>query len=68
MTDYKLRLFTYLEPRAEPLEEEGEFEVWHLALENEDYFGNYGIWANGLLVETISKRGLIEFSNMELIN
>jgi len=36
-------------------------------LENENYFHNYGIWANGLLVETCSKRYLTELSNMELI-
>ena len=32
------------------------FMIWHFALENDNYFSNYGIWANGLLVETCSKR------------
>ena len=33
----------------------------------ENYYGNYGIWANGLLVETCSKRYLKELSGMALI-
>jgi len=37
-----------------------------LALENNDYYMNYGIFANGLLVETTSKRYIKELSNMTL--
>ena len=37
------------------------------ALENDNYYMNYGIYANGLLVETCSKRYLKELSNMTLI-
>jgi hypothetical protein len=33
-------------------EEEGIFTVYHLALENESEFGEYGIFANGLLTES----------------
>jgi len=40
--------------------------IYHLALENENYFSNYGIYANGLLVESCSKRYLKELSGMEL--
>ena len=32
-----------------------------------DYFMNYGIYANGLLVETCSKRYLKELSKMDLL-
>jgi len=67
MTDDKLRLFTYLDEKAEPYPEKGTFTIYHLALENENYIGNYGIWANGLLVESCSKRYLTELSGMELI-
>ena len=67
MTDDKLRLFTYLDDKAEPYPEEGTFTIYHLALENENYIGNYGIWANGLLVESCSKRYLAELSEMEFI-
>jgi hypothetical protein len=47
-----------LDPKAEPYLKEGEYTIYHLALENENYYGNYGIWANGLLVETCSKKYL----------
>jgi len=66
-TDSKYRLETYLDPKAVPYPEEGTFTIYHLALENENYFNNYGIWANGLLVETCSKRYLTELSGMEFI-
>jgi hypothetical protein len=41
--------------------------IYHIALENDDYYMNYGVYANGLLVETCSKRYLKELSRMELI-
>ena len=56
-----------LDERAEPYLEEGLFNIWHFALENNDYYMNYGIYANGLLVETSSKRYMKEHSGMELI-
>jgi hypothetical protein len=68
ITDDKVRLETYLDLKAEPYNKEGTFTIYHLALENEDYYGNYGIYANGLLVETCSKRFLKEFSRMEFID
>jgi hypothetical protein len=45
----------------------GTYTIYHLALEHDDYYYNYGIYANGLLVETCSKRYLQELANMELI-
>jgi hypothetical protein len=33
----------------------------------EDYYMNYGIYANGLLVETCSQRYLKKLSGMEII-
>jgi hypothetical protein len=67
VTDDKFRLPTCLDDRASVYETPGEYTVYHLALENEDYFSNYGIYANGLLVETISKYDLKEYGKMELI-
>lgn len=67
VTDGKLRLETYLDLNADTYTEEGNFTIYHIALENENYYYNYAIWANGLLVETCSKRYLIELSNMTLI-
>jgi len=67
VTDNKYRLETYLDPKADPYPKEGTFTIYHLALENENYYSNYGIWANGLLVESCSKRYLTELSGMEFI-
>ena len=45
----------------------GSYIIYHFALENDNYYNNYGIYANGLLVETCSKRYLKELSKMTLI-
>jgi hypothetical protein len=66
-TENRYRLPACVDPLAVPYEKEGVFNIWHLALEHEDYYMNYGIYANGLLVETTSKRMIKEFSGMELI-
>jgi hypothetical protein len=67
VTDSKFRLIACFDDRAEPYKCEGTFNIYHLALDNENYYGNYGIYANGLLVESCSKRYLSELSNMKLI-
>jgi len=67
ITDKKYRLFAFLDPRAEPYQVEGELPIYHIALEHHDYYMNYGIYANGLLVESCSKRYLKELSGMTLI-
>ena len=67
ITDNKYRLMAFLDERATPYLEEGVFPIWHIALDNDDYYMNYGIYANGLLVETCSKRYLKEISGMTLI-
>jgi hypothetical protein len=66
-TDDKYRLMAYLDENAVPYEGSGTYTIWHLALENIDYYMNYGIYANGLLVESTSKRYMKELSGMELI-
>jgi len=67
VTDGKFRLPACVDRRTEIYEGSGDFTIYHLALENDDYYMNYGIWANGLLVETCSKRYLNELSGMTLI-
>ena len=67
ITDDKYRLIAYIDDRASPYEVEGEYNIYHIALENENYFSNYGIYANGLLVEYCSKRYLKELSKMTLL-
>ena len=68
VTDRKYRLIACTDERADPLEEDGLFNIWHLALDNDDIRMNYGIYANGgLLVETTSIRMLREYSGMTLL-
>jgi len=67
VTDNKYRLPACVDERSSVYETEGTYTIYHLALENDDYYMNYGIYANGLMVETCSKRYLKELSNMTLI-
>jgi hypothetical protein len=67
ITEDKFRLIACLDPRAEPYAREGIHNIWHIALEHENYYWNYGIYANGLQVETTSKRMMKELSGMELV-
>lgn len=67
VTNNKYRLPACVDDRASIYETPGEYTIYHLALEHDDYYSNYGIYANGLLVETCSKRYLKELSNMIII-
>ena len=60
VTDGQYRLFACLDERAEPYDQEGEFPIYHIALQSEDTLVNYGIYANGLLVESCSIWSLTE--------
>lgn len=64
VTDKKYRLMACVDERAEPWNSEGVYTIWHFALENADDGMNYGVYANGLLVETCSIRSLKNKSNM----
>jgi hypothetical protein len=68
ITDNKYRLPACVDERTSVYEEAGKYTIYHFALENDDYYTNYGVYANGLLVETCSKRYLKELSNMTLCN
>jgi hypothetical protein len=67
VTDNKYRLPAFLDEKSEVYEIPGTYTIYHIALENENYYYNYGIYANGLLVESCSKRYLKELSDMILI-
>jgi hypothetical protein len=67
ITDDKYRLMACVDDRSEPYEAEGLFTIWHFALEHTQYTWNYGVYANGLLVETTSLRMIKEFSGMTLL-
>jgi hypothetical protein len=67
VTSKKYRLTAFVDERAEPWESEGKYNIWHLALENNDVKMNYGIYVNGgLLVETCSINFLKNRSNMHI--
>ena len=66
ITDNKYRLAAFLDKRTKLYEESGKITIYHLALDNENYYYNYGIYANGLLVESTSIHYLKELSNMIL--
>lgn len=67
VTDNKYRLPACIDKRTSVYTDSGIYTIYHFALENEDYYKNYGIYANGLLVESCSKRYLKELSKMDLI-
>ena len=56
-TDDKYRLLSVVNNKAIPYEIENEFNLYHIALES-DELSNYGIYANGLLVESCFKEFL----------
>ena len=58
ITDDHYRLPACVDKRAAVYEISGMYTIYHITLENDDYYMNYGIYANGLLVETTSKRFL----------
>jgi hypothetical protein len=66
-TDGKCRVPAAADERSYVYEKPGTYTIYHLALEHDDYYMNYGIYANGLLVESCSKRYLKELSGMTLI-
>ena len=67
VTDNHFRLIACADEKAEPFNKECFVNIYHVALEHNDYYMNYGIYANGLLVESCSKRYLTEISNMRIL-
>jgi hypothetical protein len=67
VTDDKYRLPACIDERAKKYEPEGDSVIYHLALNNVNDLNNYGIYANGLLVESCSKDYLEQRSGMTLI-
>jgi hypothetical protein len=68
MTEDMYRVPICLDPKAEvfvPAEE--EFEIYNFALESEDRYENFGVRANGLLVESTSIRYMEELSGMTFL-
>jgi hypothetical protein len=66
-TDDLFRLPACLDEQCVVYDTPGIHTIWHLALEHPNKCCNYGVYANGLLVETCSQRYIKELSGMELI-
>ena len=58
--DDKKCLLSYLNNKAEVYEKKGKHTIYHFALEG-DYYKNYGVYANGLLVEACSQHIFLEY-------
>lgn len=67
VTDNHFRLMACIDESAEPYCKGALISIYHIALENDNYYMNYGVYANGLLVESCSKRYLSELSNMRIL-
>ena len=67
VTDAKYRLPACLDDKASVYEKEGMYTIYHIALDHDNYLMNYGIYANGLLVESCSQRYIKELSGMSLM-
>lgn len=67
ITDNKYRLPACIDKRSQIYEVEGIHTIWHFSLEHENYYMNYGVFANGLLVETASNRMMVECSGLNIV-
>ena len=67
VTDNHFRLIACADEKAEPFNKEGFMNIYHVALEHHDVCMNYGIYANGLLVESCSIEYLIQYSSMKIL-
>jgi len=67
ITEKHYRLPACVDDRTKIFEEQGVHTIWHFSLENTDYLKNYGVCANGLLVESTSNRMMVELSGLTLL-
>ena len=58
ITDDYYRLPACVDNRAVVYDKTGEYFIYHFALKHKDSFMNYGVYANGLLVESCSMHNL----------
>ena len=68
ITEGHYRVPAFLDDHSEPYEDSAPATIWHFALENPNIYHNYGVYANGLLVESSSLHYMYEYSNMKLID
>jgi hypothetical protein len=68
VTGRKYRLMAFIDERAIPCTEGDVFTIYHFALENDETCYNYGIYANGLLVECCNTAELMKTRQMNVID
>jgi hypothetical protein len=68
LTDFKYRLPACIDKNTSIFEKSGNYTVYHITLDNKDKYMNYGIYANGLLVESCSEWSLKEYSSLSIID
>ena len=57
----KYLLLSWRNNKSKVLETPGKYNIYHLSLENDDIFSIYGLYANGLLVESSSINSISYF-------
>ena len=68
ITEEFYRIPAFLDDRATPYDGKDEpATIWHFALEHENVAHNYGVFANGLLVESCAIESLMDKSGMRLL-
>lgn len=65
VTDNKYRLMAYVDERAKIYENEGVFNIWHIAVGFER-LSNHGIYANGLLVESCFRDEILNHLELKI--
>jgi surface protein len=65
-TENKYRLAVCIDAKSNVYAIPGTYEVYHVALENNNEYTNYGMYANGILVETMSKKNSDKYNNFNM--
>lgn len=68
MIEDKYKLLTICNERAETFLRKGVCELYDIVLENENADLNYGIYANGILTESMSENFFKNFSKMQVFS
>ena len=69
MLDDKYKVIACFDNNFKQYNEQGYFNIYHIVLENNgDVEKNYGIYANGLLVESTNEKTMKKDIDIELIN
>ena len=66
MLDGKKKLIAYYDDRFEEVIDTSLFDIYHIVLENENKYGSYALYANGVLAESTSEASLSRFPNYEV--